>query len=125
MQTALKYFRQTHLDYLWLHFLVAVVLVFTSVFWFVVPYFIISYGKYSPSTLQKILILGTMYTAPSFLITLHCWFINLKAALKWKEKHPDGSIWTWLLRFQSITIVIVIVFTSIIYSSLFIIDMLR
>ena len=125
MQAALKFLRQAHLDYLWLHFLVAVVLVFTSVFWFVVPYFIISYGKYTPSTLQQILILGTLYTAPSFLITLHCWFINFKAALKWKEMHPDVSIWAWLLRFQSITILIVIAFTSIIYSSLFLIDMIR
>ncbi len=125
MQRALIYFRQTHLEYLWLHFLVAVVLVFTSVFWFVIPYFIISYGKYTPSTLQQILIIGTLYTAPSFLITLHCWFINFKAALKWKETHPGESIWRWLLRFQFITIVIVITFTSIIYSSLFIIDMIR
>lgn len=124
MQAALKYLRQTHLEYLWLHFLVAVVLIVTSVFWFVVPYFIISYGNYTITTLQQIFILGTLYSAPSFFITLHCWFINFKAALKWKESHPEESIWRWLLRFQSITIVIVIIFTSIIYSSLFIIDMI-
>ena len=124
MQAAFRYFRQTHLEYRWLHFLAAVVLVFTSVFWFVVPYFIISYGKYTTTALQQILILGTLYTAPSFLITLHCWFINFKAAMKWKENHPDESFWHWLLRFQSITIIIVIIFTSIIYSSLFIIDMI-
>ncbi|HEY4622394.1 hypothetical protein MKX47_11265 [Solibacillus sp. FSL R7-0668] len=125
MEAAFKYFRQTHQDYLWLHFLVAVVLVFTSVFWFVVPYFIISYGKYTVSTWQQVMLLGALYTAPSLIITLHCWFINFKAAMKWKENHPDESSWRWLLRFQTITILIVIVFTSIIYSSLFVIDMIR
>lgn len=125
MEAAFKYFRKTHQDYLWLHFLVSVVLVFTSVFWFVVPYFIISYGKYSVSTWQQVMLLGALYTAPSLIITLHCWFINFKAAMKWKENHPEESGWRWLMRFQTITILIVIVFTSIIYSSLFVIDMIR
>lgn len=125
MEAALKYFRQTHHEYLWLHFLVAVVLIFTSVFWFVVPYFIISYGKYTISIWQQVMLLCALYTAPSLIITLHCWFINFKAAMKWKENHPEVSFWRWLVRFQSITVIVAVVFTSIIYSGLFIIDLIR
>lgn len=125
MQPALRYYRQTHLEYLWLHFLVAVVLIFTSVFWFVLPYFMINYGNYTTTALQQVLILAGLYIAPSFIITLHCWFINFQAAMKWKKNHPNENIWRWLLRFQSISIVIVIVFTTVIYTSLFIIDMIR
>lgn len=125
MQIALKYFRQTHHEYLWLHFLVAVVLIFTSVFWFIVPYFIISYGKYTISAWQQVMLLCALYTAPSLIITLHCWFINFKAVMKWKESQPEECGWRWLVRFQTITIVIVIAFTSLIYSSLFVIDTIR
>ena len=124
VQAALKYYRQTHLEYLWLHFLVAVVLIVTSVFWFILPYFMISYGNYTTTIFQQTLIIIGLYTAPSLLITLHCWFINFKAALKWKSNHPEESIWRVCLKFQLITIIIVIGFTTIIYSSLFIIDMI-
>ncbi|MER2037238.1 MAG: hypothetical protein ABS944_03765 [Solibacillus sp.] len=125
VQAALKYFRQTHLEYLWLHFLVAVVLVVTSVFWFVLPYFMISYGQYSITIIGKLLMILALFLLPSMLLTLHCWFINFQAALKWKRIHPQECVWRTLFKFQSRTIIIVIIFTSIIYSILFIIDMIR
>ncbi|MEG0383788.1 hypothetical protein [Solibacillus cecembensis] len=122
---ALKLFRQTHLEYLWLHFLMAVVLIFTSVFWFVLPYFIISYGNYTPSIWLQSFLLVALFIIPSLLITLHCWFINFQAAQKWKKEHPDENMWRWVFRFQSFTFIIVISFTAIIYSLLFIIDQMR
>ncbi|AMO85671.1 hypothetical protein MKY07_10145 [Solibacillus sp. FSL W7-1472] len=125
MQAALKHYRQTHSEYLWLHILAAVVLVFTSVFWFVLPYFMIHYGKYTTNVFQQSLLLIALYTIPSIFITLHCWFINFKAALRWKKSYPKECVWRWSLRFQFITISIVVLFTSVIYSSLFIIDMIR
>ncbi|MGN7477294.1 hypothetical protein ACTHOQ_05520 [Solibacillus silvestris] len=123
MQAALKYYRQVHSEYLWLHFLVAVVLVFTSVFWFVLPYFMINYGNYSTTAFQQLLILIALYTVPSFIVTMHCWFINFKAALRWKKSYPEESVWRWFLKFQSITFLTVVLFSSVIFSSLFIIDM--
>lgn len=125
MQAALKYYRKVHSEYLWLHFLVAVVLVFTSVFWFVLPYFVISYGKYTITAFQQLLSIVALYTIPAFFITLHCWFINFKAARRWKRRNPHENVWSWFIKFQSITFLIVVLFTSVIYSSLFIIDMLR
>ena len=125
MQAALKYYRKVHSEYLWLHFLVAVVLVFTSVFWFVLPYFVISYGKYTITVFQQLLTVIALFTIPAFLVTLHCWFINFKAALRWKKRNPKENVWSLVFKFQSITILIVMLFTSVIYSSLFIIDMLR
>lgn len=125
VQAAFKYYRKVHSEYLWLHFLVAVVLVFTSVFWFVLPYFVISYGKYTITVFQQLLSVIALFTIPAFLITLHCWFINFKAALRWKKRNPNEKVWSLVFKFQSITILIVMLFTSVIYSSLFIIDMLR
>lgn len=124
LQTALKYFRQAHLEYLWLHFLVAIVLIVTSVFWFILPYYIISYGLFE-TFLQQFTFVLALFLVPSFFITLHCWFINMKAALKWKENHPNENVMRWVLKFQSITIAIVIIFTAIIMSTLFFIDMVR
>lgn len=125
LRMALKLFRQTHLDYLWLHIVVAAMLIFKSAFWFVLPYFIISYGTYTPSVWLQALLLMALFITPSLLITLHCWFINFQAAKKWKREHPDENMWRWLLRFQSVTFMIVISFTAIIYSLLFIIDQIR
>ncbi|MEG0471036.1 MAG: hypothetical protein RR588_01755 [Solibacillus sp.] len=125
MRIALKLLRQTHLQYLWLHFLVAVVLLFTSVFWFVLPYFIVSYGTYTPSYWLQTLLLMALFITPSLLITLHCWFINFQAAQKWKKDYPNENTWRWMLRFQTVTFIIVISFTAIIYSLLFIIDQIR
>ncbi|MEK4425648.1 hypothetical protein [Solibacillus sp. FSL K6-1523] len=122
---ALKLFRQTHIEYLWLHFLMALVLIFTSVFWFVLPYFIISYGTYSPSIWLQTFLLLALFILPSLFITVHCWFINFQAAQKWKTEHPHENIWRWFFRFQSFTFIIVITFTAIIYSLLFIIDQMR
>lgn len=125
MQAALKYYRQTHLDYLWLHFLVAVVLMVTSVFWFVLPYFIINYGQYTTTIFGQLVLLLSLFVFPSLLITLHCWFINFQAALNWKRNHPHENVWHWFFKFQTITFIIVVAFTTIIYSSLFMIDMIR
>lgn len=104
MQAALKHYRQTHSEYLWLHILAAVVLVFTSVFWFVLPYFMIHYGKYTTNVFQQSLLLIALYTIPSIFITLHCWFINFKAALRWKKailrNVYGGRLGSNLLRFQ-------------------------
>ena len=125
VEAALKYYRQVHSEYLWLHLVVAIVLLFTSVFWFVLPYFVISYGKYTTTTFQQVGILMGLYTFPSLIVTLHCWFINFKAALRWKKENPHECVWRWSIKFQTITIFIVILFTSVIYSSLLVIDMIR
>lgn len=125
MQAVLKFYRQIHLEYLWLHFLVAVVLAFTSVFWFVLPYFMISYGQYTTTVIEQTFLLMALFVLPSIIITLHCWFINFQAALKLKRDYPHESAVRWVFRFQSMTIVIVVMFTSVIYTLLFIIDTFR
>lgn len=124
LQAALQYFRKAHLDYLWLHAIVAVVLIVTSVFWFVIPYFIITYGLYN-TIFEQLLFIFVLILMPSLIITLHCWFINFKAALNWKKNHPSESVWRLVFKFQSITIVIVIIFTAVITTGLFVIDTIR
>ena len=121
---AFKYFKKAHLDYLWLHFIVAFVLFVTSVFWFVLPYYIVSYGIFETYVEQLPYFIG-LFLLPSIIVTLHCWFINFKAAVYWKKNHPNDSVWRWMVKFQSFTIAIVIVFTSVILSGLFFIDTIR
>ena len=93
-------------------------------FWFVLPYFIISYGLFDTLFQQLMFVFG-LFLLPSFIITLHCWFINFKAALHWKKNHPNENVVRWLVKFQSLTIAIVMVFTAVITSSLFFIDSIR
>ena len=121
LQAAYKYFRQAHVDYLWLHSIVAVVLIVTSVFWFVLPYYIVSYGLFE-TIVEQLLYSMALLLLPSVLITLHCWFINFKAAVNWRENYPNVSVWHWVVRFQFITIVIVNVYSAVIISGLYFID---
>jgi hypothetical protein len=124
LQAAFQYFRQAHQQYLWLHVIVAIVLMITSVFWFVLPYYIVSYGLFE-TVMEQFVFFIVLFLWPSLLITLHCWFINFQAAVNWKKNHPNESVWRWMIKFQSITIVIVIVFTAFIITGLFFIDAIR
>lgn len=125
MRTAFKYYGQVHREYMWLHGIFTVFLALTSVFWFIVPLFIFSYGYYPPTVPLQLLFVLLLFVFPSIFVTLHCWFISFQAARKWQEKHPHENLWKWLIRFQSMAYFVVIAFTSVIYSLLLIIDYLR
>ncbi|MEK4229372.1 hypothetical protein [Solibacillus sp. FSL H8-0538] len=125
MRAAFKYYGQIHREYLWLHAIFTTVLAVTSVFWFILPFFIFNYGYYTPIFPLQLFFVLVLFVFPSLFVTLHCWFISFRAAKKWLEQHPHESLWKWFLCFQSMAFFVVIIFTSIIYTLLLIIDYIR
>lgn len=125
MKVAFKYYGQIHRDYLWLHAIFIVILMITSVFWFILPLFIFSYGNYIPSFPVQLVLMMFLFIFPSIIVTLHCWVISFHAAVKWQKQHPGENLWKWLLRFQSMAFGVVIVFSTIIYSAILLIDTIR
>lgn len=115
MREAFRFFGDVHKQYLWLHIIVVLLLLFTSLFWFILPFYIVIYGNYEPSFILRILLLFFLCIFPSIFITIHCWFISYAAAKKWVEQKPGQKKWAWLFIFQSMAFIIVIIFTISIY----------
>ncbi|WP_332645439.1 hypothetical protein [Lysinibacillus sp. 54212] len=122
MKEALRFYGEVHKQYWWLHFIVLILLLFTSLFWYVLPFYIVSYGNYDPSFLIRIILLLFLFIFPSVFITFHCWFISFAAAKKWVEQKPEKKKWAWLFIFQTMAYVIVILFTVLIYSMFSVVD---
>ncbi|MER1987705.1 MAG: hypothetical protein ABS949_03730 [Solibacillus sp.] len=125
MRTAFKYYRQVHREYLWIHVIYLCVLLVTSVFWFILPFYIFYYGQYPPNIPLQLLFMGLLLLIPAAVVTLPSWFISFQAACKWAIKHPGACKWRWLLRFQAMAFSVVVMFTAIILCMMFIIDVLR
>ena len=125
MKEAFSFYRGIHRQYLWLHVLFSILLLVTSVFWFVLPFYIVNYGDYEPTLLLKVVCILFLCVFPSVFITLHCWFISFIAAKKWRELKGGESFVRLLMRFQAMAFFVVVIFTAIIYSLFLIIDILR
>ena len=125
MKEAFHFYRSIHRQYWWLHVLFSLVLLLTSVFWFVLPFYIIYYGDYEPTFLLKLVCIAVLCMFPSVFLTLHCWFISFIAAKKWCEYKSEESFIRWLIRFQAMAFVVVLVFTAVIYVLFLFIDIIR
>lgn len=123
MRTAFKYYGQVHREYLWIHIIYFCVLLVTSVFWFILPFYIFYYGQYPPNIPLQIALMGLLLLVPPAVVTLPSWFISFQAAGKWVTEYPDESKWRWLLRFQAMAFFVVVTFTAIILCMMFIIDL--
>ena len=124
MKEAFHFYRSIHRKYLWLHVFFLIFLLLTSVFWFVLPFYIVNYGDYEPTLLLKVLCILFLCIFPSVFITIHCWFISFIAAKKWREQKVGESFIVWLIRFQAMAFLVVLVFTVIIYALFLIIDVI-
>ena len=124
MKEALHFYRGIHRQYLWLHALFLILLLLTSVFWFVLPFYIVNYGDYEPTLLLKVVCILFLVVFPSVFITLHCWFISFIAAKKWREQKGEERFVLLLIRFQAMAFFVVLVFTCIIYSLFLLIDVI-
>ena len=124
MKEAFHFYRGIHRQYLWLHVLFLILLLLTSVFWFVLPFYIVNYGDYEPTLLLKVVCILFLVVFPSVFITLHCWFISFIAAKKWREQKGGERFVLLLIRFQAMAFFVVVVFTAIIYSLFLIIDVI-
>lgn len=124
MKEALRFCGDVHKQYYWFHITAAMLLLLTSLFWYVIPLYIISYGDFASSFLLRIFLLFLLNLYPSFFMTIHCWFISFGAAKKWVEQQPEKNKWIWLLIFQSIAYMMVILFTVFINSLFSVIDFL-
>ena len=125
MKEAFHFYRSVHRQYLWLHVFFSVILLLTSVFWFVLPFYIVNYGDYEPTLLLKIACILFLCVVPSIFITLHCWIISFMAARKWHNRKGEESFFLCVIRFQAMAFFVVIVFTCIIYSLFLVIDLIR
>ena len=125
MKEAFHFYRSIHRQYWWLHVLFSVVLLLTSVFWFVLPFYIIYYGDYEPTLLLKLFCIAFLCIFPSVFVTLHCWLISFIAAKKWREHKSEESFFLTLLYFQTMAFFVVFVFTAIIYLLFLLIDIIR
>ena len=124
MKEAFHFYRSIHRQYLWLHVLFLILLLLTSVFWFVLPFYIVNYGDYEPTLLLKVVCILFLVVFPSVFITLHCWFISFIAAKKWREQKGEERFVLLLIRFQAMAFFVVLVFTCIIYSLFLLIDVI-
>ncbi len=125
MKDAFSFYGKVHREYWWLHTIFFVILSITSVFWFIFPFFVVSYGYYEPTVALKIILSLILIVSPSIFVTLHCWFISYHAAKRWEIKYPEENRWLWLMIFQTMAFFVVILFTLIIYSLFFLIDIFR
>lgn len=125
MKDAFSFYGEINREYWWLHTIFFAILAITSVFWFIFPFFVISYGYYEPTVSLKIILGFILIISPSIFITLHCWFISYNAAKRWELKYPEENRWQWLIIFQTMAFFVVIMFTLIIYSLFYLIDIFR
>ena len=125
MKEAFHFYRNIHRQYLWLHALFSILLLSTSVFWFVLPFYIVNYGDYEPTMLLKMVCILFLCIFPSIFITLHCWYISFIAAKKWLEHKGGESFILVLIRFQAMAFFVVLVFTAVIYVLFLLIDVIR
>ena len=127
MKEAIRFYGGVHRDFWWLNFTVIVLLIITSVYWFVVPFYIVNYGAFEPNVWMRLLLALFICVAPAIVVTLHCWIISFVAARKWmsKTKIVGKSMLRWWLIFQSFTLSIAIGFTAIILCLFFIVDFFR
>ena len=125
MKEAFHFYRDIHRQYWWLHVLFSILLLLTSVFWFVLPFYIVNYGDYEPTLLLKMVCILFLCIVPSIFITLHCWFISFIAAKKWLEQKGGQSLVLSLIRFQAMAFFVVLIFTVIIYTLFLFIDVIR
>lgn len=122
MREAITFYGDVHRKFIWLHSIVVVLLIVTSVYWFIVPYFIVQYGNFHASFLGQIALALLICVTPSIVTTLHCWVISFYAARKWSK---NGSFVKWLLVFQSFAITVSVTFTAVILSLFVVIDFFR
>lgn len=125
MREAFQFYGNMHRRYLWLHVIFSLVLIMTSVFWFVLPLYIVNYGNYQPTFALSVVCGIFLCVFPSLFITLHCWFISFAAAKRWSKRKEGESLLRWMMRFQSMAFMVVIGFTSIIYFLFLVIDIVR
>ena len=125
MKEAFYFYRGIHRQYWWFHVLFSVVLLLTSVFWFVLPFYIVNYGDYEPTLLLKLGCIVFLCIFPSVFVTLHCWLISFIAAKKWREHKDEESFVLTFVSFQSMAFFIVLVFTAAIYVLFLFIDVIR
>lgn len=127
MREAIRFYGGVHRDFWWLNFSVVVILMLTSVYWFVVPFYIVQYGAFEPSLLMKMGLALFICVAPAIIVTLHCWVISFVAARKWigNTKLVGRSMLRWWLIFQSVTLTIAVSFTAIILVLFFVVDFFR
>ena len=125
MKEAFHFYRSIHRQYWWLHVLFSVVLLLTSVFWFVLPFYIVNYGDYEPTLLLKLVCIAFLCIFPSVFVTLHCWLISFIAAKKWREYKDGESFVLSLIRFQAMAFFVVLVSTAVIYVLFLLIDVIR
>ena len=110
-------------QFIWLHSIFVILLLLTSLYWFIVPYFIVQYGNFDPNIFVSIILALIICISPTLFTTLHCWFISLYAARKWAK--VGGSVAKWVIIFQSFAMSISIIFTVIIFSLFVLIDFVR
>lgn len=125
MKEAFQFYGDIHRRYLWLHVIFSLVLIMTSVFWFVLPLYIVNYGNYQPSFALSVACGIFLCVFPSIFITLHCWFISFAAAKSWSRREAGESLLRWMMRFQAMAFMVVIGFTSVIYFLFLVIDIVR
>lgn len=127
MREAIQFYRDVHRDFLWLHFAFIIILLYTSVYWFITPIYIVQYGAFEPTIMLKILLAITICVLPALVVTLHCWLISFIAAKKWivNTKIMSQSVLRWWLIFQTVSIFVVVGFTTIILALFLVVDVLR
>lgn len=125
MRTAFKYYGRVQREYMWLHVIYFCVLLVTSVFWFILPFYIFYYGQYPPNLFFQLSFMGLLFFVPPAVVTLPSWFISFRAACKWSKQYPDACKWRWWLRFQAMAFVVAAGFTVTILCMIFLIDVLR
>lgn len=127
MREAIRFYRGVHRDFWWLNFSMLVLLLVTSVYWFIMPFYIVQYGEFEPTLLMKLGLAIFICIVPAVVVTLHCWIISFIAARKWsaKTKLVGKSVLRWWLLFQSIALTVAISFFATILVLFFIIDFFR
>ncbi len=125
MKEAFRFYGSMQRQYIWLHAIFSLVLLMTSVFWFVLPFYIVNYGNYQPTFTLKVLCGIFLCVFPSIFITLHCWFISFAAAKRWCRRKEGESFMRWFMRFQAMAFFVVIGFTFAIYFLFLVIDIVR
>lgn len=127
MREAIRFYGGVHREFWWLNFSVVILLILTSMYWFVVPFYIVHYGAFEPGIMMKAGLAMFICVAPAIVVTLHCWVISFVAARKWmaKTKLVGKSMLRWWLIFQSFTLSIAICFTAVILLMFFIVDFFR
>lgn len=123
MKEAVTFYGNIHKKFLWLHCIFVFLLVITSLYWFIVPYFIVQYGNFHANLFVQILLAIFLCISPTIFTTLHCWFISIYAAKKWTK--VGDSIAKWTIVFQSFAMTISIIFTVVILSLFVLIDFVR